>query len=108
MPELADVFRADGPTYVKKVYHYDNSQEAATLWYHDHALGITRLNVYAGMAAPYIIQDATEQALVDGGLIPGPDETIPLVIQDKTFVPNDAQLALRFIRRGGQRPLEII
>src|ERR1039458_8255438 len=30
------------------VYHYPNSQAAATLWYHDHAVGITRLNVYAG------------------------------------------------------------
>jgi hypothetical protein len=65
------------------------------MFYHDHAWGITRLNVYAGEAAPYIITDATEQALVDGGIIPGPDATIPLVIQDKTFVPNDAQLALQ-------------
>ena len=64
------------------------------MFYHDHAWGITRLNVYAGAAAPYIIHDATEQALVDAGTSPA-DETIPLVVQDKTFVPNDAQLALQ-------------
>ncbi len=76
-------------------FYYTNQQSARLMFYHDHAWGITRLNVYAGMAAPYIIQDETEQALVDSGLIPGPDDTIPLVIQDKTFVPDDAQLALQ-------------
>jgi hypothetical protein len=45
------------------------------MFYHDHAWGITRLNVYAGEAAPYIITDDTEQALIDAGTIPGPDET---------------------------------
>ncbi|MGB5896504.1 MAG: multicopper oxidase domain-containing protein, partial [Ignavibacteriaceae bacterium] len=35
-----------GDYFVKTNYVYDNTQEAATLWYHDHALGITRLNVY--------------------------------------------------------------
>lgn len=74
-------------------FYYTNQQSARLMFYHDHAWGITRLNVYAGMAAPYIIQDATEQALVDNGVIPGADATIPLVLQDKTFVPNDAQLA---------------
>ena len=39
------------------VYTYDNDQQAATLWYHDHALGITRLNVYAGLAGFYIVRD---------------------------------------------------
>lgn len=74
-------------------FYYTNQQSARLMFYHDHAWGITRLNVYAGEAAPYIIQDATELELIDNGLIPGPAETIPLVVQDKTFVPNDAQLA---------------
>ena len=72
-------------------FFYTNQQSARLMFYHDHAWGITRLNVYAGEAAPYIITDATEQALVAGGIIPA--DTIPLVVQDKTFVPNDAQLA---------------
>lgn len=74
-------------------FFYTNQQSARLMFYHDHAWGITRLNVYAGEAAPYIIQDATEQQLVDDGVLPGPAETIPLVVQDKTFVPNAAQLA---------------
>ena len=57
-------------------------------------LGITRLNVYAGEAAGYLIQDNVEQALVNGGTVNGrtftagtiPSAKIPLVIQDKTFV----------------------
>lgn len=76
-------------------FYYTNQQSARLMFYHDHAWGITRLNVYAGMAAPYIIEDDTEQALVDSGVIPGPEQTIPLVLQDKTYVPNDAQLALQ-------------
>jgi len=71
-----------------QTYYYTNQQSARLMFYHDHAWGITRLNVYAGMAAPYIIADDTEQALE--GLLP--TETIPLVIQDKTFVPSQEQL----------------
>lgn len=76
-------------------FFYTNQQSARLMFYHDHAWGITRLNVYAGEAAPYIIQDATEQALVDQGLIPGPADTIPLVVQDKTFVPPMDQLMMQ-------------
>ena len=43
---------------------YDNDQQAATLWYHDHALGITRLNVYAGLAGFYVLQDQNRLDLV--------------------------------------------
>ena len=76
-------------------FFYTNQQSARLMFYHDHAWGITRLNVYAGEAAAYIITDDTEAALVSGGIIPGAADTIPLVVQDKTFVPNDAQLALQ-------------
>jgi FtsP/CotA-like multicopper oxidase with cupredoxin domain len=50
-------YRIRGPQWLEKKYLYDNSQPAGTLWYHDHALGITRLNVYAGMAGFYIVRD---------------------------------------------------
>jgi len=76
-------------------FFYTNQQSARLMFYHDHAWGITRLNVYAGEAAPYIITDDTEKALVNGGILPSAADTIPLVVQDKTFVPNDAQLALQ-------------
>ncbi len=64
------------------------------MFYHDHSWGITRLNVYAGEAAGYLITDETEQALIGpGGALNGLGVGIPLVIQDRTFVPDAAQLA---------------
>ena len=64
-----------------------NEQSACLMFYHDHSYGITRLNVYAGEAAGYIIEDDTEKKLVADGTIPA--EQIPLIIQDKTFVDAD-------------------
>lgn len=66
------------------VYEYGNDQLPATLWYHDHALGITRLNVYGGMAGFYLLRDDFEDAL---GLPAGEFE-IPAVIQDREFNPD--------------------
>jgi spore coat protein A len=65
-------------------YDYPNSQLPATLWYHDHALGITRLDVQMGLAGFYLLRDAFEQGL---NLPAGPHE-IPLAIQDRTFRPD--------------------
>ncbi len=65
-------------------YVYGNGQTASTLWYHDHALGITRLNVYMGLAGMYNVRDATEDAL---GL-PSGDYEIPLALMDRTFNPD--------------------
>ena len=76
-------------------FYYTNEQSARLMFYHDHAWGITRLNVYAGEAAGYIITDDTEQKLITDGTIPDANATIPLVVQDRTFVPDDAQLALQ-------------
>jgi FtsP/CotA-like multicopper oxidase with cupredoxin domain len=81
---------------------YTNQQSARLMFYHDHALGMTRLNVYAGEAAGYLVADPVEQELIKGNVSvptaarnipqtvkPGtiPSRQIPLVIQDKTFVP---------------------
>jgi len=74
-------------------FYYTNQQSARLMFYHDHAWGITRLNVYAGEAAGYIIRDNTEQSLIDQGLIPSGAQEIPLVVQDRTFVPDTAQMA---------------
>jgi spore coat protein A len=65
-------------------YQYPNGQQAATLWYHDHALGITRLNVYLGLAGLYVVHDAEEEALA----LPDGAHDIPLVIQDRSFNPD--------------------
>ncbi len=74
-------FELTGKSFKRKVYEYTNHQQAATLWYHDHSLGITRLNVYAGLAGFYLIRDTLEKRLK---LPSGPYE-IPIMIQDKSF-----------------------
>ena len=76
-----------------QTFFYTNQQSARLMFYHDHSFGITRLNVYAGEAAGYLITDKAEKALVNGGIIPGAANTIPLVIEDKTFVPSSSALA---------------
>jgi spore coat protein A len=80
--------RERGPHFVKKTYHYDNDQEAATLWYHDHALGITRLNVYAGLAGFYLLRDDNETNLTNTGVLPGGPYEIEIVVQDRMFQAN--------------------
>ena len=79
-------------------YYYTNQQSSRLMFYHDHSWGITRLGVYVGGAAGYIIRDDTEQALIDAAILPGvqSDGTttslggeIPLIFEDRTFVdPN--------------------
>lgn len=78
-------FDETGPTFVKETYRYDNDQEAATLWYHDHALGITRLNVYAGLAGFYLLRDDIENQLIADNVLPGGAYEKEIVIQDKMF-----------------------
>ncbi|WP_413381456.1 multicopper oxidase family protein [Alkalihalobacillus sp. 1P02AB] len=78
---FTNCFQKVGPYFQKKVYHYGNQMPATALWYHDHALGITRLNVYAGLAGMYIIRDKKERMLN----LPSGAFEIPLVIQDKSF-----------------------
>ncbi len=70
-----------------QTFYYTNQQSARLMFYHDHAWGITRLNVYAGEAAGYLLTDPTEQKLIGaGGPLAGLGVGIPLVIQDRTFV----------------------
>ena len=69
-------------------YYYPNDQSARLVWYHDHAIGITRLNAYAGLASAYILVDDFEVGLVNSGLLPDL-VGIPLIIQDKSFVSTD-------------------
>jgi spore coat protein A len=62
-------------------YVYPNNQQAGYLWYHDHAMGITRLNVQMGLAGLYFLRDDVESALN----LPAGEFEIPLVIQDRRF-----------------------
>jgi len=63
---------------------YRNQQPGATLWYHDHAMGIGRLNMMMGLAGFYILEDESERAL---GL-PAGEFDIPLMLQDRIFDPS--------------------
>ncbi|TMF02801.1 MAG: phenoxazinone synthase, partial [Chloroflexi bacterium] len=82
---------------------YSNDQRAALLWYHDHAMGITRFNVYSGLAGLWIIRDAEEEAL---GLPAGRYE-IPLLIQDRNLdtTPN-GDLAGRLLHKVEDNTME--
>jgi spore coat protein A len=70
-----------GPRFNPLPSTYPNDQPAATLWYHDHCHGITRLNTYAGLAGFYLIRDEAEEALKP----PSGEFDIPLMLQDRLF-----------------------
>jgi spore coat protein A len=76
-------YTKDGSNDNYAIYRYPNTQEGANIWFHDHALGITRLNVYAGLAGAYILDEP-------GLWAPGNPKPplIPLVIQDRMFDVN--------------------
>jgi spore coat protein A len=87
-------FNKKGPEFQKgqnEPYTYNNDQEAATIWYHDHALGITRLNVYAGLAGFYLLTDNNEQQLQTEHKLPAAEYDLGLAIQDRMFTA-DGQL----------------
>jgi hypothetical protein len=76
------------------VFEYPNDQRATTLWYHDHSLGMTRLNVYAGPAGFYLLRGGPDDEVY--GRLPGPAPAlgdppnrryyeIPIAIQDRSF-----------------------
>ena len=70
-----------------QTYYYPNNQSARMMWYHDHSIGATRINVYAGIVSAFMLHDSTEAALIASGALPADD--IPLVFEDKAFVPKD-------------------
>lgn len=74
-----------GPEFVKSLYTYLNKQLPATLWYHDHALGITRLNVLMGLAGFYLLRDPQNPLDQPTSVLPKGKYEIPLAIQDRSF-----------------------
>lgn len=71
-----------GSAYVTDRYTYPNKQQPTTLWYHDHTLGITRLNVVMGLAGFYLLRDPADPVAPS---LPSKEYEIPLVIQDRVF-----------------------
>jgi FtsP/CotA-like multicopper oxidase with cupredoxin domain len=80
VPDMPDPGPGSGTLY------FPNGDSARLMFYHDHTAGLTRLNVYAGEAAGYLIND---QPGTGENLLPLPASQIPLVLQEKTFVPAD-------------------
>jgi len=82
-------WKIKGPRWVHKKYTYDNTQEAGALWYHDHSLGMTRLNVYAGLVGFYIIRDHIDTGRRNNSLgLPYGKYELAYAIQDKMFKSN--------------------
>jgi FtsP/CotA-like multicopper oxidase with cupredoxin domain len=72
-----------------EVFEYPNSQPGgATLWYHDHTMDLTSMNVYAGLAGAYLLRHKREHELPS---LPQGDYEIPLIIQDRSFT-DDGEL----------------
>ncbi|HSK69611.1 MAG TPA: multicopper oxidase, partial [Candidatus Limnocylindria bacterium] len=104
LPAAADIppdYQTRGSGYASQgeapegaaIFEYTNDQDAMTLWYHDHTLGMTRNNVYAGMAGFWILHDEAEAAMGLPGPYPKAGDPagiryrdIPLAIQDRTFM----------------------
>lgn len=78
-----------GPDFSKSRYTYPNGQEPATLWYHDHVLGITRLGVYAGLSGFYLLRDPNNNI---SPFLPREEYEIPMVIQDRSFYEDGSLL----------------
>ncbi len=74
--------RIKGPAFSGSMFHYYNVQLPTTLWYHDHTIGMTRLNVAAGLAGFYLIRDPKDPI---APLLPSTQFEFPLMIQDKAF-----------------------
>ncbi len=71
------------------VYRYPNEQEATTLWFHDHALGTTRINVYGGLAGFYFLRDSRDTGLSNNPIkLPAGNQEVEIVIQDRQFDTN--------------------
>ena len=71
-----------GPAFTSSTFRYFNAQLATTLWYHDHTIGMTRLNVAAGLAGAYLIREPNDPI---APLLPSGKYEIPLILQDRAF-----------------------
>ena len=81
-PADSDGFPEDWyPPGESRIGHYPNGQDATGLWYHDHAMGVSRLNHYAGLMGMFFIRDDVEDALE----LPRGDYEIPLLLADRNF-----------------------
>ncbi|KAK6925325.1 Multicopper oxidase, type 1 [Dillenia turbinata] len=91
-------YRETGPNWTHPTYTYPNVQHSGNLWYHDHALGLTRVNLLAGLLGAYVIRDPALDSKLN--LPSGPEYDRHLVVVDRSFY-NDGWI---FINRTGDNP----
>lgn len=100
----AESYATLDPSRVKRneaIFAYTNRERASMLWYHDHAMGMTSLNVYAGLAGLYLVRDPADERL---GL-PRDEFEVPLILQDRTFY-RDGSLAYTMLQvQGADTPV---
>jgi spore coat protein A len=78
-----------GRAFVSNQYNYVNTQEATTLWFHDHTLGVVRENVYAGLAGFYFIRDNRDTGLPSNPIaLPAGPQEVELMLADRQFDTN--------------------
>src|SRR6478735_10719542 len=86
------------------VLHYPMNQRAALLWYHDHVMGVTKFDVYAGLAGLWIVRDEREREIE---LPEGPPFELPLLIQDRNFdVDEQGRLTGRLVHKTDPEVME--
>src|SRR5262249_5820167 len=95
--EWFTAFGDHGPTFVSTDYTQPNDQPSTMLWYHGHSVGVTRLDIYAGLSGVDFIRDPRNP--LDGPATPLPSGAteIPLIIQDRGFFTDGE---LNFARAG--------
>jgi spore coat protein A len=100
----AESYATLDPSRVKRneaIFGYTNRERASMLWYHDHAMGMTSLNVYAGLAGLYLVRDPADKRL---GLPRGEFE-VPLILQDRTFYPDGSLAYTQLQVEGADTPV---
>ena len=71
------------------IFEYPNGQQATTLWFHDHSLGMTRTNILSGLVGMYLIRDQFDTGAPNNPLrLPADGQEIELIIQDRLFDTN--------------------
>jgi len=85
----ATAFNETGPTFTSLVHTYHNLQRPSTQWYHDHTVGMTRVNVAAGLKGLFLLKDDTQAQ--EMGLPTGAFD-VPLVLEDKSFSLKTGQM----------------
>ncbi|MEU2248474.1 multicopper oxidase domain-containing protein [Streptomyces sp. NPDC019224] len=94
-------FTLEGGQANEAIYAYPNNHRSTLFWYHDHAMAFTRLNVYAGLAALYVVRDDVETGLN----LPRGDFEVPLVLQDKSFNEDGSLRYDLDVQDGGEIPV---